>query len=292
MNKKKTIIISIIGILVAIILILLILLVTNRNRDNNKSNVPDSPSNKVENKENISSKIEGDFWINSATIPSESKELPVKILDDIAGVPIDLKKLENSDYTFNFYTVDGDTLAPGDYSVKTLAEIQGVNFYAESKEITVKNANDEALFVIKLSNKPSESSKPTYQESIENSWWSIYLNEEKMFGKEFESLSKYHNEDRIQEMLTTLGKPTHIYVDKDTSFAIPDGKTVGTLAYDIVYEYDGFTLVNLVNETYNKPGDYRMINSYGLTYYPKEMYEYTYNDSYLQDKVDVVDQLI
>lgn len=289
MNKKKILLIAGGAIVVVGLTIGIIAIATKGNKDTTPVN-----DTKVETKDNTTktTKAKGDFWINSATIPAETKELSVKILDDIASVPIDLKKLENSDYTFNFYTVDGDTLAPGDYSVKTLSEIQGINFYTGSKEITVKNANDENLFVIKLSDKPSKNSKPTYQESIQNNWWSIYLNEEKMFGKEFESLSKYHNEDRIQEVLNALGKPTHIYVDKDASFVIPDGETVGTLAYDIVYEYDGFSLVNLVNESYNKPGDYRMINSYGLTYYPKEMYDYTYNDSYLQDKIDVVDQLI
>ena len=289
MDKKKILLIAGGAIVVVGLAIGIITIATKGNKDTTPVN-----DTKVETKDNNTktTKAKGDFWINSAIIPAETKELPVKILDDVAGVPIDLKKLENSDYTFNFYTVDGDTLAPGDYSVKTLAEIQGVNFYSGYKEITVKNANDEALFIIKLSDKPSKNSKPTYQESIQNNWWSIYLNEEKMFGKEFESLSKYHNEDRIQEVLNALGKPTHIYVDKDASFVIPDGETVGTLAYDIVYEYDGFVLVNSVNETYNKPGDYRMINSYGLTYYTKEMYDNYFTDFGLDNKIDVVNELI
>ena len=289
MDKKKILLIAGGAIVVVGLAIGIITIATKGNKDTTPVN-----DTKVETKDNNTktTKAKGDFWINSAIIPAETKELPVKILDDVAGVPIDLKKLENSDYTFNFYTVDGDTLAPGDYSVKTLAEIQGVNFYSGYKEITVKNANDEALFIIKLSDKPSKNSKPTYQESIQNNWWSIYLNEEKMFGKEFESLSKYHNEDRIQEVLNALGKPTHIYVDKDASFVIPDGETVGTLAYDIVYEYDGFVLVNSVNETYNKPGDYRIINSYGLTYYTKEMYDNYFTDFGLDNKIDVVNELI
>ena len=289
MDKKKILLIAGGAIVVVGLAIGIIAIATKGNKDTTPVN-----DTKVETKDNNTktTKAKGDFWINSAIIPAETKELPVKILDDVAGVPIDLKKLENSDYTFNFYTVDGDTLAPGDYSVKTLAEIQGVNFYTGSKEITVKNANGENLFIIKLSDKPSESSKPTYQESIENNWWSIYLNEEKMFGKEFESLSKYRNEDRIQEVLNVLGKPTHIYVDKDYSFVIPDGETVGTLSYNIVYEYDGFVLVNSVNETYNKPGDYRMINSYGLTYYTKEMYDNYFTDFGLDNKIDVVNELI
>ena len=289
MDKKKILLIAGGAIVVVGLAIGIITIATKGNKDTTPVN-----DTKVETKDNNTktTKAKGDFWINSATIPAETKELPVKILDDVAGVPIDLKKLENSDYTFNFSTLDGDTLAPGDYSVKTLAEIQGVNFYTGSKEITVKNANGENLFIIKLSDKPSESSKPTYQESIENNWWSIYLNEEKMFGKEFESLSKYRNEDRIQEVLNVLGKPTHIYVDKDYSFVIPDGETVGTLSYNIVYEYDGFVLVNSVNETYNKPGDYRMINSYGLTYYTKEMYDNYFTDFGLDNKIDVVNELI
>lgn len=290
MNKKKILLIAGGAIVVVGVAIGVIVMATKGN-DKSPSNEP-TTNVETKNDDKKKTKAAGDFWINTAEIPSQTKELSVKILDDVAGVPVDLAKLENGDYTFNFTTFDGDTLAPGDYSVKTLAEIVGVKFYNEIKEIKVNNSNGDTLFIVKLSSKPSEDSNTTYQDSIKNNWWSIYLNEEKMFGKEFESLSKYRNEDRIQEIFTTLGKPTHIYVDENYSFVIPEGETVGSLSYDIVYEYDGFVLVNTVNETYNKPGDYRMINSYGLTYYTKEMYDNYYTDFSLNTKKDVVNELI
>ena len=58
----------------------------------------------------------------------------------------------------------------------------------------------------------------------------------------------------------------------DSALTIKDGD-IGQLPFVTEYEYDDFTLSVRLNDTYNKPQDYRKLDYYGLVYSPSGMYK-------------------
>ncbi len=290
---KKTFIFIICSLVIVSIIIGIIFISRKDNtstlKEVNKNSSENVEKNDKEENNKKISKLKGDFWINQVDIPKKTNDFSFNLFDNVAGIPIDLSKLENN-CTFNFSVFEGDILSPGEYSVNTLNEIQGNKFYNETKDITVKNKDNENLFIIKLSEAPSDKSKTNYIDSIENNWWTIYINESNLFDKELSRSSQYNDTEILEEVISQLGKPTHIFTSKDSEFDVEDGQ-IGSLSYTLVYDYDDFKLVNTVNETYNKSYDYRMIQSYGLTYYTNEMYDYYYENYYSTQK-DVVNEIV
>lgn len=250
----------------------------------------DSPKNSDNSNEITPNKEEdtnskSDFWLSEAEIPSETYELKVKILNDIAGTPIDLKKLDNKGYTFN-YTEYGSGSST-DHKVNSISEVIGESFYSGEKEITVKNSADETVFIIELSNSCKKQEYKSYQEAINNKCWKIYLNEEKLFNKTFSGTGTDNSKQKLQEMFNQLGKPTHIFVRKNDNLTMT-GNGVGQLSFVIVYDYGDFKLSVWTLDSYNKKYDYRMLNTYGLYYYTNEMY----GDGDNMHPKDIINQLV
>lgn len=282
---SKNNIFKIVGAVLAVVVVGCGIFLFLGNKDKNNNDNKKGPSNETvteNNKKNSNGK--SDFWLADANIPSKTFDLNVKLFDDFTGAPIDLKKLDNSGYTFSYTNYDSGKSV--DYNVNSISEVKGKDWYSSRKEIKVSNSSDELEFTLVVKSKCNKKEYNTYEEAINNNCFEISLNEEKVFNKKFRYTDTEGVKEIVQEIFNQLGKPTHIYVRKGDKLTM-DGDGIGQLSSDIIYDYKTFKLKFGMLDTYNKKHDYRMLNFYGLSYLTNE----SYGPDSLNTK-DIIDELV
>ncbi len=290
--KKETILKILCGILVVAVVGVGIFVFTSKNNNEDKPN-DNSGTSEVDNGDGKTNGEKGDFWISSADIPSDTRKFPIKLFDDVAGLPIDLSKLENSDYTFNYtiYSADPNASA-GNYSVHSISEIKGSYFDGAGgkKRFAIKNGSGDLLFNLDVHPTCNNKNYDSFVDAIRNNCWDISLDISKISNKEFTGTADEKIKQKVQEIFNIFGKPTHIYIRNDEELVMKDNG-IGQLTSDIIYEYGNFTLEARLLDTYNKEHDYRLLDFYGLNYVPKNGYSFEYGEGTSHSK-DVVNQLV
>ena len=258
MEKNKTL--KIVGLIIGLLVIVgvAVYFIGNKKEENKDSTNTSEKSDNTSQKTNVKS----DFWLGNASIPSKTKELPSYLVDGIDVVPIDLKKLDST-YTFNYSEYNNNNRT--DIKVGSISEVKGNGWHGTSKEIDVKNSNDESVFKLVIHSNCNDNHYATYEEAINSNCWLISLDEDRLFNKKFD----YQTVDGVIEIMENIfdlfGKPTHIYVRDDDELVVKDDG-IGSLSSIIVYDYGSFKLKAYLLDTYNKKYDYRMLDFNGLVY--------------------------
>lgn len=289
-DKKGRMIIIIFSVIVVAVLVTTLVLVLGNKQDvqeqDYQSDISEGKETNNESKEE--KKDLADFWINEYEFPNTTKEFNLNLFDNVAGVPVDLTKLENGNYTFNYRIFNYDIVEPGEYSVKKLSEIKGERFSSSQKDITVKTQDGEDLFEIILENN-SDNEKITFYDSIKNNWWKIPLEADSILGKDVENVGEYDGDIIVEKAIENMGRPTYIYAWFGNTNLKLDENGIGGVIYDIVYHYNEFKIVLSVSEVVNNTTVGRWVELTGFTYYTNESFEAMIKD--IQRKYTITDVL-
>ena len=251
--------------LLALMMVFALVACGSNGGSNNDSGSPEKPDNEATDN---TPKEKGDFWLLNVDIPSQTKQISRGLVEGNDSVPIDLSKLDSS-YTFTYRRVSDQT----EVTVNSIADIKGSDWDGKILMVAIKNSAGDTVHTLIIHSDRNGTKYDTFEDAIKNNSWIIDINEDLLFGKTFD----YETVDGVNEIMENvfalLGKPTHIYTREDSKLAMDECETVGQLPFVIEYEYEGFTLSVWIDDTYNKPSDYRMLKYHGLVYNPEGMYE-------------------
>ena len=253
--------------LLALMMVFVLVACGSNGGSNEDSGTPEKPDSQTA---DDTPKEKGDFWLLNVDIPSKTKQISRGLVEGNDSVPVDLSKLDSS-YTFTYRS----NSASGDQSevtVNSISEVKGSDWDGSVKQVAIKDSTGNTVHTLTIHSDRNGTKYDTFEDAIKNNSWIIDINEDLLFGKTFD----YKTADGVNEIMENvfdlLGKPTHIYTREDSKLAMEKDEDIGQLPFVIEYEYDGFTLSVWIDETYNKPNDYRMLTYHGLVYNPEGMY--------------------
>ena len=154
--------------------------------------------------------------------------------------------------------------------------------------ISVKDSSSNVIFIISLQD--VDKATQTYYERIKEGLYEVNL-----YSKDFASifgltLNAYDNYEEmiLQKVVDTLGKPTHVYdtlgdFENDYNSYI-EGRS---FTYDMVYEYEKFTIVFSVHEMIFNSNHHDIVIGY-ITYFENEGYKDYFDRMKIAEKRDIL----
>ena len=292
MKKNKGISLIILVLLIVVILVIgAVTVVLVMNKDN-KSGEETKTEETNKTNEIISNEItEGTtgktFWINSMDWSKKSDH--IELFNDKISLPINLENLDVCSAPYSFFPngVDQTNADTIQEILKSTTKIQDGGETRISTQIKVvdgrwKDYDEVPDNIDDIYIKNYNETDSTIAECYNNGWWYItsQYNLDKVLGVDLtnnEEYMKNWDESPLLDMaIDKLGSPTYIRIYGDSEdLKLNDG----TIQYELVYEYEEYTITIIVMELIMSENDSQMLTVGGISYYTKECWEKDKNET-------------
>lgn len=292
MKKNKGISLIILVLLIVVILVIgAVTVVLVMNKDN-KSGEETKTEETNKTNEIISNEItEGTtgktFWINSMDWSKKSDH--IELFNDKISLPINLENLDVCSAPYSFFPngVDQTNADTIQEILKSTTKIQDGGETRISTQIKVvdgrwKDYDEVPDNIDDIYIKNYNETDSTTAECYNNGWWYItsQYNLDKVLGVDLTNNEEYMenwDESPLLDMaIDKLGSPTYIRIYGDSEdLKLNDG----TIQYELVYEYEEYTITIIVMELIMSENDSQMLTVGGISYYTKECWEKDKNET-------------
>lgn len=247
---------------------------------------PDAP---ITNENQIDENSKGEtFWIHSIDWSKQRDSADLTLFNGMVSLPIKLEDLETCSTQYSFdelqKTLESETKIYSETTISNYTE------YIDGKWII----SDEVPHIGSITIKNYSDAGSTAAECYSNGWWCICnsYNIDDALGFDATKSDEYNkemNERPLLDMaLEKLGAPTYIRLNKSYSEYLEQNE--GGLVYELVFEYNDFTIIIPVLEVIVSEYDAHTIKCSGLedgmVYYTKECWEKEKNET--ADDYDII----
>lgn len=271
MSKKV-----ILGIIILVVVVGLSVTLCITVLNNKQSNETIDKSNNIEQQtQNEEVQNSQQFWATTYNFANETKDFNLNLFDGWIKGKTSLEDFENRGYNFTYYAVKNGELKSTEQTVNKISKIVANILPNDTLKVFIQNSNKDYAPISSFIIKNYSDKKITAQEGIKKGWWYVGKESQNTLTKADIGLNDINadfNESEqkliMSKIADSLGKPSYIYVYMDSE----DGSNKN-LSYNVIYEYDDYTIDINVFEYINTNSDnYRMVISY-LNYYKKEAWD-------------------
>ena len=290
----KKIIIAIITIIIIITGVVIFIFSNKKENTNNNEIYGDNKQNQTEQlntttEKNDDTKSEKTFWINSVQLPEQNLNANFKLYNDKISLPINLENLDVCSAPYSFFPnglnqTNADTIQEILKSTTKIQDGGETKISTQTKFVdgSWKDYDEVPDNIGWIYIKNYNETDSTTAECYNNGWWYItsQYNLDKVLGVDLTNNEEYMenwDESPLLDMaIDKLGSPTYIRIYGDSEdLKLNDG----TIQYELVYEYEEYTITIIVMELIMSENDSQMLTVGGISYYTKECWEKDKNET-------------
>lgn len=297
-NKKlNLIVIAIIAIIIVVAVVFIFIPKDNNKQqtasENNQTGVSEEETDDLN--ESTEKNTGKTFWLNSIEWSKQNNK--IYLYNNKISLPIRLENLDVCSAPYSFWP-DGVNQTNADTIQDVLKSTTKINAGRETKISTQSKFVDgswkdydevpdniESIYI-----KNYTEAVSTTAECYNNGWWYItnQYNLDDVLGVDLTNNTEYRKDwdesPLLDIAIDKFGSPTYIGMFKNYSENLKLNE--GMIIYDLVYEYNEYTITFTVSEMIMSEYDSQTIKFGGITYYTKECWEKEKNEN--ADNIEII----